>query len=235
MCPNFDTLLSLRHSRFTHFLECRCYRHSTKITKYYSKAETISQLTIHSKLLLLFTCEYSYFVNYEVRVGWPKLGHPTLSQFYCSTTAQLSSLTKWNLLSPTISIWCFKNCVGTQLGCWDNQKSWANFETNKKWEKYTLIYIIGVERYKPKHISKVLRTIHPYIQCAPHFVPISNVFIDWRFSCHVQYTLIYVKGFDEYWFWAAFCKILTPWLIWTNLSVLFKFHPITTWIVFCFM
>ena len=24
------------------------------------------------------------------------------------------------------------------------------------------------------------------LQCAPHFVPISNVFIDWRFSCHVR-------------------------------------------------
>ena len=27
------------------------------------------------------------------------------------------------------------------------------------------------------------------LQCAPHFVPISNVFIDWRFSCHVRKTL----------------------------------------------
>ena len=50
------------------------------------------------------------------------------------------------------------------------------------------------------NISKhVLINWHPYhhaaiscrpdifkVQCAPHFVPISNVFIDWRFSCHVR-------------------------------------------------
>ena len=33
-------------------------------------------------------------------------------------------------------------------------------------------------------------TVHLFeLQCAPHFVPISNVFIDWRFSCHGRKNL----------------------------------------------
>ena len=34
------------------------------------------------------------------------------------------------------------------------------------------------------HVCRIPRT--PLLQCAPHFVPISKVFIDWRFSCHVR-------------------------------------------------
>ena len=38
------------------------------------------------------------------------------------------------------------------------------------------------------NFSIFLNTIF-MLQCAPHFVPISNVFIDWRFSCHVRKNL----------------------------------------------
>ena len=41
-------------------------------------------------------------------------------------------------------------------------------------------------RYKTWTVRDLTMII---VQCAPHFVPISNVFIDWRFSCNVRKTL----------------------------------------------
>ena len=65
-------------SSFQIHARCRCCRHTTKMINlaHYSKAETISKLTVHSQLLQNYFL--LQFVNYEVWSGCPKLGQTDL-------------------------------------------------------------------------------------------------------------------------------------------------------------
>ena len=45
---------------------------------YHSKAKENSKQTDNSQLVAILTCKNVYFVNDEVRVGCPRLGHTTL-------------------------------------------------------------------------------------------------------------------------------------------------------------
>ena len=62
-----------------------CCRHATKIIKRDSKAETISNLKVHSKSLqdYVSSAKKIYFINYEVGTGCPKLGHTYIDAALC--------------------------------------------------------------------------------------------------------------------------------------------------------
>ena len=71
VCPDFVIL---------GFYTCR---HATKMINHHSKAETISNLAVHSKLLQIYfsPAKNLYFVNNKVRAGCPKLGQTTQHVF----------------------------------------------------------------------------------------------------------------------------------------------------------
>ena len=66
------------------------------------------------------------------------------------------------------------------------------------------------------------------IQCAPHFVPISNVFIDWRFSCNVRKTLttcLLVRNFSWRTRYTIHLVIIFI-ILWDNIWPTFQFRQI---------
>ena len=63
-----------------------------KIMNHHSKTKTISNLTVHSKLLqkYLLSAKQKYFVIDEVEAEYPKLGHTTLLHMFLSQNRSLA-------------------------------------------------------------------------------------------------------------------------------------------------
>ena len=74
---------------------------------YHSKAKENSKQTDNSQLVAILTCKNVYFVNDEVRVGCPRLGHTTLTSSFTTNYPvkwPLSSLSKKSLKLKTYHI-----------------------------------------------------------------------------------------------------------------------------------
>ena len=120
--------------------------------------------------------------NMRQRPDWPKLADEMLNLILWCSLARYTS-NQWER---------GKNIFSESASTVGNKRGW---------------------RSEPKHGTEItLKLISDDIQCAPHFVPISNVFIDWRFSCHVRKNLttcFLVRNF----FWRTRYVLLSDFLL----------------------